>query len=276
MLMVGNAFTKNGSFYKSHHQDRDIWNAFRISAYDTPNFKGDGVVVGGMVTPEDVEDKARQWGKESALYKGSVLAEFSDSLDDVVITLDQVLAAAKVDYQAGSPLSEEIILACDVARYGKDKTVLFKRQGNNSELIFRVQGKNTMEVAGMIGRYCDDHKVDIISVDDTGVGGGVTDRLGEIVPTIQIVPFKGGSSASDKDRFANATTEAWWKMRDWIINGGKIPDDQALISQLSSRSYKVQSDKKLQLESKDNMSNSPDAADALSMTFVDRPGWGIW
>jgi hypothetical protein len=45
---------------------------------------------------------------------------------------------------------------------------------------------------------------------------------------------------------------------------------------LKDQSYKVQSDKRLQLESKDSTSKSPDKADALSMTFVDHPERGIW
>ena len=273
ILMVGNPFAAAGPFYASHHQNRHLWKTFKISAFDTPNLIEGRVVKAGMVTQEDIDDRAAEWGEHSSLYQGTVLGEFSDSLDDVVIPLSEAIAASS---RKRTP-EGEIIVACDVARYGKDKTVAFRRQGNVAEMIYRVQGRDLMEVAGWLGRYCEDNHVDTLVVDDTGLGGGVTDRLNEVgLKGVKVLPFKGGSNDGAKDRFANSTTEAWWGMRDWIMADGQIPDEPSLLAQLASRRYTIQSDKRLQLESKDRMGKSPDEADALSMTFLDRPGWGVW
>jgi hypothetical protein len=86
------------------------------------------------------------------------------------------------------------------------------------------------------------------------------------------VAFKGGEKARQEKRFANRVTESWWMVREWVQAGGKLPNDPALIGQLTSRRYSIQSDKRLVLESKDKMSKSPDEADALAMTFGGRRG----
>ena len=68
-------------------------------------------------------------------------------------------------------------------------------------------------------------------------------------------------------------------MRDWVLDGGKIPDDDALIGQLSSRGYTIQSDRKISLTQKSKMSKSPDEADALAMAIYgdyDTAGLGVW
>jgi len=271
ILMVGNPFASSGPFYASHHQNRHLWDTFQISAFDTPNLNGGKAA--GMISEQDVHARAEEWGVDSVMYRGAILGEFSDSLDDVIVPLSAAINSSKRKAKAEG----EVIVACDVARYGKDKTVAFKRQGNVAEIIYQVQGRDLMEIAGWLGRYCDDNPVDVLVIDDTGLGGGVTDRVRETIGAkTKIEAFTAGSSAIAKDRFSNSTTEAWWNMREWIMGDGQIPDDPALIGQLTSRKYNIQSDKRLQLESKDKMSKSPDEADALSMTFIATAGWGVW
>jgi len=269
LLMVGNPFATTGPFYASHHQNRGNWATFSISAFDTPNLQAGRTVVRGMVTAEDVADRAAEWGEDSPMYQGSVLGEFPEELDDALLPLWLARESMAREVEAEG----EVVIGCDVARFGRDKTVVARRQGNVAEVVYRVQGKDLMAIAGWLGRYCEDNKVDTVVVDDTGLGGGVTDRLREVgLNGTKIVAFKGGEKARQEKRFANRVTESWWMVREWVIAGGKLPNDPALVGQLTSRRYSIQSDKRLMLESKDKMSKSPDEADALAMTFGGRRG----
>ena len=129
----------------------------------------------------------------------------------------------------------------------------------------------------------DDPEVPAIIVDDTGVGGGVTDRLNEEnISGVRIVPFNGGEKARRSDRYVNAIAEAWLELghafRDGMID---IDDNPAVIAQLSARRYTVQGDRRIKLESKDDFkkrsSGSPDDADALAMCYAAAgPGVGVW
>lgn len=65
----------------------------------------------------------------------------------------------------------------------------------------------------------------------------------------------------------------WGKMRDWLEHHGCIPNDERLVTQLTSvQIVKHDKDDRLIIESKDDMKarglESPDDADALAMTFA--------
>ncbi len=66
-------------------------------------------------------------------------------------------------------------------------------------------------------------------------------------------------------------------MRGAFQDGDLDIDDRALVAQVTSRKYKVQSDRTIRLEAKDESKKrggrSPDEADALAMTFRPSRGW---
>ena len=93
LLLVGNALSRDGEFYDSHHAKRSLYYRMAISALDTPNFTGEDGGRRGMVTPEDVGELALDWGEDHPLYQSSVLAQFPDMLDDSLIGRDAVESA---------------------------------------------------------------------------------------------------------------------------------------------------------------------------------------
>lgn len=269
-LMTGNPFATTGEFYDAHHINRELWSTIAMSAYDTPNLAPEAPYDGydkfpGMVTKADVDARREEWGEESPLFRAGVLDEFPDDLDDTIVPLWAAKEAARRTSEPTGP----VIVACDVARFGRDRTVVVRRDGSLARIIWRVQGRDTMEIAGWLGRYAEDNPVDILVIDDTGVGGGVTDRLREVgLPKTRLVAFNGGSKAHDETRYANATSEAWMETRKWFLEGeADIDNDAALLGQLTSRGYTYQSDRRVKIQSKTEMAKSPDEADALTMTF---------
>ena len=230
-----------------------------------------------------MEERRREWGEGSALYIASVLGRFPDNLEDAIVP--RSLLTAAVERQL-DPVGEAT-LSCDVARFGADKTVVYRRQGNVCRLVWKVQGRDTQEVAGRLKIMAeDDPDVTSIVVDDTGVGGGVTDRLNEegvAGGRVRISAFNGGERARRSDRYVNAIAEAWMELgqvfRDGTID---IDDNPSLLAQLSARRYTVQGDRRIKLESKDDFKKrssggSPDDADALAMCYgAPGPGIGVW
>ena len=275
LLMTGNPFVTAGPFFDSHHSKRELYETVQISALETPNLVEDEEPVPGMITPEDVQDRKDEWGEESALYVGGVLGQFPDNLDEMMVPLRAATEAARRDLQADGP----VIVACDVARHGRDKTVVTRRQGAKARIVWRVNGRDTMSTAGFLKRYCEENEVDTLVVDDTGVGGGVIDRLREVRPgRARLVPFISGQRPRDKRRFVNRVAEAWWAMRLRYVEGDlDTDDDEALIGQVSSRKYWVEGDGRIRLESKEKLHRSPDEADSLAMTFsVAQGGMRLW
>ncbi|MYA49797.1 MAG: hypothetical protein F4Y25_03500 [Chloroflexi bacterium] len=115
LLLVGNALSRDGEFYASHHAKRSFYRRIAISASDTPNFTGEDGGRRGMITPEYAEEYALDYGEDHPLYAASVLAQFPDALDDSLIGREAVESAMKrweaipvVPAEAGtSPLGRE-------------------------------------------------------------------------------------------------------------------------------------------------------------------------
>ena len=274
LLMTGNPFVVAGVFFDSHHTKRRLYATVRISAFDTPNVKEGRVVVPGMVTKEDIEDRREEWGEDSTLYVGSVLGRFPDSVEGVLVPLSAATAAAKRRLEPEGP----VVVGCDVARFGSDRTVAIRREGPVARIIWRAGRTSTMEVAGFLKHYCDDHGVDYLVVDDTGVGGGVVDRLREMgLGRTKLTAFVAAGRARKSDVFFNRVAEAWWEMAEAYKRGRlDTDDDYDLIAQVSSREYE-EIGRRTKLKSKDGKYRSPDEADALAMTFaVERGAVRVW
>ncbi len=274
MLLTGNPLSTGGEFYDAFHSKSDIYNTITISAFDTPNIQEGHTLIPGMVTVEAIDERAREFGEESPMYRQSILGEFPKDDMAALITIAQTEEAVERDLSPGEDDDPgSAILGVDVARYGDDSSVIAYRRGPVIRFPWKGKGKSLMDTVAAVVEVLDNHpEVDLVAIDDTGMGGGVTDRLLELNLTASIVPFIAGAKADESERFFNATMEAWWTMRDAFREGqADIPNDAPFISQVTTRKYKTQSDKTIKLESKDEMKGrlrkSPDEADALSMTY---------
>ena len=131
LLLVGNAYVSPGTFYDSHHSKRHLYEAIRISAEDTPNFMEGEEYIPGMMTRQDVADREAEWGSDDPRFLSTVLAKFPENQDDIVVPLKWARAAAERSLKPDGP----VIVACDVARYGSDKTVVVRRQGARARIV---------------------------------------------------------------------------------------------------------------------------------------------
>ena len=282
ILLTGNAFANGGEFFEAFHGGAGLYKTIEISAFDTPNIIEGSNRIPGMVTREQIEERRREWGEESAMYIASILGRFPDNLEDAIVPRSLLMEAITREVDPAGPA----VLSCDVARFGADRTVVYRRQGHHCRMVWNVQGRDTQQVAGQLKAMAeDDPDVDTIIVDDTGVGGGVTDRLNEETVRgglVRVAAFNGGEKARRSDRYVNAIAEAWMEMsqafRDGLMD---IDDNPSLVAQLSSRRYIIQGDRRIKLESKDDFKkrarSSPDDADALAMSFGSPgPGVGVW
>lgn len=274
ILLTGNPFSTGGEFYDSHHDLRELYHQITISAFDTPNVIERRIVIPGMVTYDDVLERQTEWGEDNPLYIAGVKGEFPEVMDGSLLPMSAALGA-QARYEAWvrgewTPDVAPSVLSIDVARGGLDKTVAYHRAGQVARVVYRKQGTDLMSTVGFIQEYRAGHKLDAIVVDGTGLGAGVVDRLREL--GIPCIDFQAGANAIDTKRFANRIAECWWHARqavlaEWLA----FEPDKATVGQLVTRKYTVQSDKRIKLESKDDIRKdgrrSPDEADALAMSF---------
>src|SRR5690606_28334231 len=146
---------------------------------------------------------------------------------------------------------------------------LFPRQGLRAFKPVVLRGANNLEVAARVLLAKKNWQYENVFIDNTGgFGGGVVDTLRQAGETPFSVHFAG--KAIDK-RYYNKRAEMWFKMSEWIKDGGCIPDIPQLVTELTSVTYTTK-DGKLLMEPKEQLKKrlgfSPDHADALALTFA--------
>jgi len=265
LLKIGNPIEPSGHFYDAFLESSPF-KKIHISAYRTPNVKAGKVIYPRLVTKDWMDERIAEYGKDSPWVQCYVHGEFPQQGSDNLIPLSDVLAAVNKKV-APSPY---MAFGCDVARYGDDFSVIFLYDRGTAKLLSNSNGKSTMETAGQLLSYYESQRC-VISIDDVGVGGGVSDRLIEqIKDKTHIFRFIANERAVRPDKYANRTAEAWCYLRDELKAGAlSIPEDEELKAQLIGRKYYFKSNGTIELESKDEMKRrglrSPDKADALAM-----------
>lgn len=241
-----------------------------IDALNTPNLTDEPIPEALrplLVSPLWVEEMRVRWGEESPLWQAKVRGRFPDIADDRL--LSPALLQQAVSAQGG--VEDPVVLGADIARFGRDETVLVLRRGDRAEIYAAFRKQDTMATVGRIIDAWRATGAVAIQVDDAGVGGGVTDRLRE--QGVPVVPILVGRPAREGERFLNLRAELYWGLRERAADGRLVlPPDDLLLRQLGELRYRYDSRGRLKLESKDDMKKrgiaSPDRADALALAFA--------
>jgi len=223
--------------------------------------------------PEDYERKLREnypteWvkamleGDWDALEGGNFLIQYKY----IRAAVNREIIVSDKDIQWG---------AVDIGREGDDSSVWTIRQGGKVLYIDEWGKTDLMETTGIIIQKIELSNLDPknVNLDAVGVGAGVYDRLRE--QKIYIHGIIAGGEPQDKEHYVNIRAEMYDNLRKRFEAGTiSIPDDQDLIAQLSSIRFKIASDKKLQIISKEDMKRryhlkSPDKADSLALAFYE-------
>ena len=210
-------------------------------------------------------------------YPATAEEAFQTSGDSSYIGAELVVEArrARLDDQGGAAL----VLGVDVARGGRDCSYIIDRQGRcaGRSVDMKIDVADLMTVAGHVGAQIERLRPDMVFVDVTGIGAGVVDRLRER-GFKHVIGVNFGGQATEQGRYANKRAEMWGRLRDWLAEpgGADIPDDDDLHAQLCAVGWNYDSNSRLLLEKKDEVKArlgvSPDAADALALTFAERVG----
>lgn len=273
-LAIGNPDARGGRFEKCFEPGSG-WEPIHVPVTASPAFTGEDVsddLLAVLPSRAWVEDARRAWGENSPQYQSRVLGEFPTTDVDALVTWAQIKQAQQAAQLA---VPWPVIIGCDVARFGGDSTVITVRTGWSVRVVDSYRGRATTETAGLLTRLSERLGGVPVHVDDTGVGGGVTDLLRQNgVPTVAVI---AAGAADDPKLFANVRAEGYWRARQAMEVGllSLDPEDAELARQFARCRYKLDSRGRILIESKDAMrargEPSPDRADAVTLTLVN-PG----
>ena len=180
-------------------------------------------------------------------------------------------------------------LGVDVARGGKDETIIVSRHGHWIAPLICFPGVTTPDgdtvadqvLLNLAGRS--EVRIDIV-----GVGSSPYDALNrksrQSGQRVKIIGLSGGKSTDATDRsgmlgFVNARSQWWWHLRELLDPvhgiGVALPDDPLLIEDLTAPRWSKNGRDVIAVESKeelakaDRLGRSPDRGDAVVYAFAD-------
>ncbi|CAB4165185.1 hypothetical protein UFOVP821_24 [uncultured Caudovirales phage] len=216
----------------------------------------------------------------SQMLKGDFQAGMEDSPWQVIPT--GWVDAAMARWQARDVKGEMSCVGVDVARGGRDETVIARRHGNWYDEPLGYAGKQTPDgpaVAGLVLAATRDNAP--ITIDVIGVGASPYDFLNERgiqVMGVNVGERSEGTDLSGRLRFANLRSELWWKFRESLDPanglGVALPPSSKLSADLCAPMWSLRSGV-IVVESREDIvkriGRSPDYASAYMLAALEIP-----
>lgn len=271
LVLAGNPILCEGPLYRAATYDRSFWTVFEITGDPDDPRRAPRVSV------EWAREMIRKYGRSSPWVQVDVLGQFPRNKTEGLLTLDVVLGLFGRTVDAfGAPLKRGTrTIGVDVARKGSNLSVLAYRDGDLVTRVDSWQGQDTTYTVGRIREAIAEHDPELTVVDDTGVGGGVTDAL--LVEGFRVYPLNGCETAVRDDLHGNLKSEIALAIQDRVRDGRlgiveEARDETQLVTELTTLRLKFDSRGRRKLEDKDQYKKrtgrSPDFSDALFHAFA--------
>lgn len=175
------------------------------------------------------------------------------------------------------------IIACDPARFGKDRTVMGYSEETDLKDV-EIYGQKdayytSNKIARMALRHSEDGTVEgapLIVIDADGIGGPIADNL--LAWGYKVLQIYSASESSDKEKFHNLRAEMWWNCSQMYSDGdvynsyGNMAQDdideldtELTIVGYSLRQGRILVDSKEDIKDPKRYGKSPDIADMYVM-----------
>jgi phage terminase large subunit len=242
-----------GYFHSLFASRSEYWNTYRIRSTDCAH-----------ISQSSIDADREADGEHSSTFRIKHLSEFLYDSGQSVVSLEHVrnLLADPPVFTPG-PVSAFADFAA-----GGDENVLSICRGNSVEVADAWRSKDTMSTIGRFINNFQKHSLRDFEVagDAGGMGVVMLDRLSE--SGFRLKHVHNGAPAQRSESFADFAAEAWATVAQLIERKLiRLPADERLVAQLTSRQRRYDSHGRLRLEPKSDMAargvESPDRADAI-------------
>lgn len=257
-IVFGNPTRNSGEFRECFRRHKRDWVTKQI----------DSRTVEGTNTAY-LEKQIETHGIDSNRVKVRVRGMFPDLSQKQFISTKDADEALRRNVRPEQYSFAPIIIGCDPAWEGDDLLVISKRQGLHFEVLRKIEkNDNDVFIANLLGTFEDEHQADAVFI-DAGYGTGIVSAGRTMGRDWTLVWFAG---TPNDPGYLNKRAEMWGAIKQWLKEGGSLPDDQELYNELITVETVARLDGKIQLESKKDMKArllpSPNIADSLALTFA--------
>jgi phage terminase large subunit len=265
VVQAGNPTSLEGALHHAATAARRLWFIVEITGDPEDAKRSPRIPV------EYAKEQIEQYGRDNPWVIVNIFGRFPPSSLNALIGPDEVNAAMKRNYREMEIGNAPRVMGIDVARFGDDASVIFRRQGIQCWPILKYRNIDSTQGAGTTARQWDDWEADAAFIDNTGgFGSGWIDQLSQLGKSPIGVGF--ANEAHNKSRYYNKRAEMYFEACEWIKRGGALPHSPELLAALTQTTYTFKGDRFL-LEDKDQVKikigYSPDEADAFVLTFAE-------
>lgn len=281
LIAIGNPNERDTEFFDMFTKDKALYHRLTWNAEESPN-----------VDKRHIERMAKEYGRDSDVYRVRVLGEFPLESPNVVIRYEDLLHACREMPFVKSMMAltpndggARKQIGIDLARFGGDESVIVARY--NSAMVGMLHFSKR-EPADVIRRAFEwqhelgwDDSSTVYCTDAGGMGQGILHMFYE--NSKRVFEFHSNGTPREPQVYKDCITEAYFHLRqlsrERILH---LKEDQTAFHQLVSRQYRY--DQGLfRLESKDEFLKrvgteeytSPDRADAIALAFYPHACGGI-
>lgn len=254
----GNPTQNSGRFYDCFHKFRNLWRTVQIDSRSV-----------SFSNKRQINEWKDTWGEDSDFFRVRVRGQFPDASPAQLISTIMVEQSRNLKLRKEQFDFAPVIIGVDPAWGGGDATAIVLRQGLMSKILGYIpKNDNDILIANLIAQWEDEYKADSVNI-DLGYGTGIYSAGITMGRSWHLIAFAG---KSPNRACANMRAYMWESMKQWIIHGGAIPDNQQMQDDLTTTQIKPRDDGLLQMQSKewmkDHGSPSPNLGDALALTFA--------
>lgn len=259
-----------GPFFEACMSERDatFWHRVHVPSDDS-----------SAVSPQYIARQKRAWSEHSATYRQRVGGEFPTDGDGTMFPWSLLMNAMGTDLPPSVRATVRgTRIGVDLARSAAgDRNAAAVVRDGSVEHIAQWHSADLMESVERVHQLIAAWAPDLVTLDETGVGGGAVDRLRQLTGCeVQGVQF--GARALDADRFTNRRAELLWSIRVRLMESslalpGELPElaeELAAIRVLWDGRGRIGATPKAELRSV--LGRSIDLADAVGLATCPRLG----
>lgn len=273
VFLISNGTRSIGYFYDTHHKDKARWQNYSFSSLDSPRV--DYKYVKGII---------EKYGDDSVQYAIRVKGEFPDEgvMDDSgYVQLFNENDLHFIPFNSEWKPVGRAIGALDPSGEGQDKSEWAVRDRHIASIVAEEDTSSSSGMAQKSVTLCDKYDVDPSDfvIDAFGKGHDVSMEIALVTSQQKrpwrVYPVNTGEPCEDEHErlmYINKRAEGFYKMMKWCRAGGELMMTPRLKEQLMSIRFKRTANGRIQIMDKPSMKklgfDSPDKADAISMTFL--------
>lgn len=310
VLLLSQPTRNDGFFFQAFHKNAPLWKCHTLRSDQTVNVRERRVVVDGMAGLDWLEEVAREWGapprwreiaggapittedvaQAGPIWLVRVWGRFALGEAGRLIPLALVGEAEKRWQEwraAGVRAAGRLVLGLDVAQaQDGDECAAASRRGH---LVLEVEAwqvsanvpeplaaadvaRRAIEIVRRHRRPTEPKAV--INVDVGGTFGAKVRAALELYSSeIDVVAVHFGSRPRNQRAYGYLRDELWFGAREWLREGGALPEDAKLEAELTAPGFEVNARGQQRVEDKKEirkrLGRSTDRADAVLLALYE-------